>query len=236
MQLRNFMLPFSIAVMIGATSNSDARPKKEKWTKLLDGKTTKGWHSFNKQGTAGGAWQVANGALYFNPAFAKANPGSGGDIVTDEAYENFHLKLEWKISPKGNSGIIFYVQEGPGYSNTYVTGPEMQVLDNDGHPDGKINKHRAGDLYDLIACSTETVKPVGQWNAVEIISNKGTLEFILNGTKVVSTTMRNEAWKTMLAGSKFKSMPNFGKFTNGRIALQDHGDEVWYRNIMIRKL
>jgi len=91
--------------------------------------------------------------------------------VTDEEYENFDLKLEWKIAKNGNSGIIFFVHEDTAkYKATYETGPEMQVLDNDGHPDGKIVKHRAGDLYDLISCRKETVKPVGEWNAAEIKS------------------------------------------------------------------
>jgi hypothetical protein len=112
----------------------------------------------------------------------------------------------------------------------------MQVLDNDGHADGKINKHRAGDLYDLIASSSEPVKPVGEWNLVEIISNNGKLDFKLNGKNIVSTTMWDAQWNSMVAGSKFKTMPGFAFYKSGKIALQDHGDEVWYRNIEIKKL
>ena len=110
------------------------------------------------------------------------------------------------------------------------------MLDNDGHPDGKIIKHRAGDLYDLIKSSSEPVKPVGEWNAVEIISNKGKLEIFLNGTNVVTTIMWDDNWRQLIAGSKFKDMPDFGTFKKGRIALQDHGNTVWYRNIKIKKL
>ncbi|MFN2440722.1 MAG: DUF1080 domain-containing protein, partial [Chitinophagaceae bacterium] len=116
------------------------------------------------------------------------------------------------------------------------TGPEMQVLDNAGHPDAKITKHRAGDLYDLISVSKETVKPAGEWNTAEIIADKGNLRFRLNGEEVVNTTMWDDVWRTMLANSKFKDMPGFGTFKKGKIALQDHGDNVWYRNIKIRRL
>jgi len=112
----------------------------------------------------------------------------------------------------------------------------MQVLDNAGHPDAKIPKHRAGDLYDLISCSQETVKPWGQWNHVEIKCVNGKLDLYLNGTNVVSTTLWDDNWKKLISGSKFKDMPDFGTFKQGHIALQDHGNDVWYKNIMIKKL
>ena len=207
------------------------------WQLLFDGKSTNGWHKYGNQ-TIGKAWKVADGNLYLDAASKKDwQTAEGGDIVTAEEFENFHLKLDWKISPNGNSGIIFFVHEDLAkFKNTYNTGPEMQVLDNNGHPDAKIIKHRAGDLYDLISVSKETVKPVGEWNTAEIKSDNGDLRFFLNGEQVVNTTMWNDAWRTMIAGSKFKSMPGFGTYKKGKIALQDHGDNVWYRNIKIRKL
>jgi len=204
---------------------------KEVWLTLFDGKTTKGWHTYGKK-TVGARWKIAKGALMIDNSVK-----DGGDIVTDETFENFDLKLEWKISANGNSGIIFNIKEDTlKYKETYKTGPEIQVLDNNGHGDGKIIKHRAGDLYDLIKSSSEPVKPVGEWNAVEIISNKGKLEIFLNGTNVVTTTMWDDNWRQLIAGSKFKDMPDFGTFKKGRIALQDHGNTVWYRNIKIKKL
>ena len=207
--------------------------KKKDFVSIFDGKTTSGWHTYGKD-FAGKAWIVEDGTLHFNP---KTSEKDRGDLVTDKAYSNFHLKLEWKISPKGNSGIIFYVHEDPEkYKKTYLTGPEMQVLDNDGHSDGKITKHRAGDLYDLIQSSSEPVKPVGEWNLAEIISKNGKLTLKLNGVTVVKTTMWDENWKNLIAGSKFAKWEGFGTYKTGKIALQDHGNEVWYRNISIKEL
>lgn len=212
------------------------QPKPNKWIYLFDGKTTKGWHSYGKS-FAGAAWKVEDGVLFFDGSNKKDPLVTGGDIVTDESFGNFHLKLEWKISKNGNSGIIFYVQDEPKkYDYVWFTGPEMQVLDNDGHPDGKIKKHRAGNLYDLVEGKEGAVNKVGEWNLVEIISNNGQLDFYLNGINVVSTTYGDAQWKALIAGSKFKTEPDFGKVFSGHIALQDHGDNVWYRNIMIKKL
>lgn len=207
--------------------------KKEKgddWITLFDGKTTTGWHSW-KQTTVGSGWKVENGTLAFDPS-AK---NGGGDLVTNDEFSDFDLKMEWKISEGGNSGIIFYVNEDPKYDDTYNTGLEMQVLDNDKHPDGKIPKHRAGNLYDLIA-GPDNVKPVGEWNKVEILSKNGSLKLYLNGQNVVTTTLWDDNWRKMVAGSKFKQWPDFGTFKSGHIALQNHGNKVWYRNIEIKKL
>jgi 3-keto-disaccharide hydrolase len=222
-----------------ASDNNNAltdAQKSEGWQLLFDGQTKNGWHVYNSK-TDGAAWVVADGTLHLDPKEKKdGKTVGGGDIVTADEYDNFHLSLEWKVDTGGNSGIIFYVKEDPKYENTYHTGPEMQVLDNERHKDAKINKHRAGDLYDLVSGTPETVKKAGEWNKVDIISNKGALEFRLNDTKVMTTTLWDENWKKMLAGSKFKQWPDFGTYKSGRIALQDHGDPVWYRNIKIKKL
>ncbi len=207
------------------------------WHKLFDGKTTKGWHKYGGA-PVGSAWKVKEGCLVLDTS-VKENwqIKNGGDIVSDESFRNFDLKLEWKITQGGNSGVMFYVSEDNKSNNwPWQTGPEMQVLDNEGHPDGKLNKHRAGDLYDLIACSKETVKPWGQWNEAEIKCDKGKLDLYLNGVNVVSTMLWDDAWKKLVAGSKFGNMPGFGMFKEGHIALQDHGNEVWFRNIMVRSL
>ena len=207
------------------------------WVLLFDGSTTTGWHSYGKS-APGGAWKVDNGTLHLDAA-NKSNyqTAGGGDLVTDKAYGNYDFRLEWKIAPNGNSGIVFNIDEDTTkYKESWYTGLEMQVLDNDGHPDGKIPKHRAGNLYDLIAVTKETVKPVGEWNAVRIVHNAGKLDLYLNGEHVVDTRMDDDNWRNLVAGSKFKDMPAFAKSAGGRIGLQDHGDNVWYRNIKIKPL
>jgi len=209
--------------------------KKEGWQLLFDGTSTAGWHSYGKPG-AGSSWKTADGVLYLDSTKVDGKREEG-DLLTDKEYENFHLALDWKLAPGGNSGIIFLIKEDSvKYKRTYETGPEMQVLDNAGHKDGKIEKHHAGDLYDLVASSTEPVKPTGEWNHAEIKLDKGKLDFYLNGTNIVSTTMWDDNWNKMVARSKFKSMPDFAKFKKGRIALQDHGDPVWFKDIKIKEL
>jgi|SRR6218665_122666 len=226
------------AVAAAAADNSlTDEERKDGWELLFDGASVKGWHKYGDPSKAGAAWRMEDGMLRFDPSVKKDNKENGGDLVTDAEYTNFHLSLDWKVDSGGNSGIIFYVKEDkPKYDNTYNTGPEMQVLDNAKHPDAKIPKHRAGDLYDLISSSSEPVKPALEWNHAEIKSKDGKLDFYLNGVNVVSTTMWDDNWKQLIAGSKFKSMPDFGTFKTGRIALQDHGNSVWFKNIKIKKL
>jgi len=215
-----------------------ATEKSTGWKLLFDGASTNGWHNFNKT-TIGTSWIVENGALALD---ARKNTEGhwqapdGGDILTAEEYENFELNIEWKISPCGNSGIIYNVVESKDHEYVWQTGPEMQVLDNTCHPDTRFVTHRAGDLYDMIECKYVTVKPAGEWNKVRLIKNKGKVEHWLNGVKVVEYEMYTDTWKEMIKVSKFKDMAGFGLATKGKIALQDHGDKVWYRNIKIRPL
>ena len=233
------ILASCINVNITSNSGNSSADKSKKlsdgWVSLFDGKTTAGWHSYGKD-KADGIWKVVDGAICLTDNTDR-NQAAGGDLVSDKEYGDFDLQLEWKIATNGNSGIIFYVNEDLSkYKDTYNTGMEMQVLDNDGHSDGKIIKHRAGDLYDLISSSIETVKMVGEWNKVEIISKDGKLQFFLNGSNVVTTQLWDDNWRSMIAGSKFKNMQGFGTFKKGKIALQDHGNMVCYRNIKIKEL
>jgi hypothetical protein len=222
-----------VALTLGCSSIKSQTTPSKGFTKLFDGKTTKGWHTYG-QTTVGDHWKVQKGALYLD---SKTTGEGGGDLVTDKEYSNYHLKLDWKVAPGSNSGIIFFVHEDKAkYGATYSTGLEMQVIDNEGHDDGKIEKHRAGDLYDIIKSSSEPVKPVGQWNTAEIITKDGNLELRLNGIKIVTTTLWDANWTNLLNKSKFADWTGFATYKTGKIALQDHGGDVWYRNVMIKEL
>lgn len=226
-----FLIVFVVPLLGYSQNNSlTAQEKKEGWQLIFDGSSTNGWHSFRKT-SVGQAWKINDGSIYLD-----ASSKDGGDLVSDKEYENYELKIEWKIEKCGNSGIIFNSIESDKYYASYVTGPEMQVLDNECHEDAKIIKHRAGDLYDLISCKRETVKKAGEWNEARIVSKNAHYEFYLNGEKVVEFTMHTPEWDAMVKASKFKSMPDFGKSTKGHIVLQDHGNGVWYRNIKIKTL
>ncbi|MFN4256195.1 MAG: DUF1080 domain-containing protein [Saprospiraceae bacterium] len=219
--------------------------KTEGWRLLFDGKTLDGWHKYGGA-PVGKMWAIADGAIHLNAVLEKDHwqAKDGGDILTNDAFENFELRLDWKIDTCGNSGIIYHaVEDTAKYAYPWMTGPEMQVLDNACHPDSKIQKHRAGDLYDLVECSSVTVKPALEWNSVRLISHNGHVEHWLNGTKVVDIQMfeggkPTQQWLDLIKGSKFPGLPapDFGLSAKGRLCLQDHGNKVWYKNIKIRQL
>lgn len=187
------------------------------------------WRRYGGEGIPE-AWQVGeDGILHFS------GKGKGGDIITVEQYENFELELEWKISPAGNSGIMFRVSEAHDYP--WRTGPEYQILDNDAHPDAKQGADRhAGANYDMHAPSADVVNPVGEWNQARIVVDGAKVEHWLNGEKIVSYELWSDAWKASIAESKWIDMPDYGMTKVGHICLQDHSDPVWFRNIRIRHL
>lgn len=203
--------------------------KKEGWQLLFDGKSTKGWHIFQKPGIMNPQWKVENGML----TLAKSG---GGDLVSDEEFDNFELNLEWKISQNGNSGIFFHVSESTEYGAVWETGPEMQILDDAGHADGKVDKHTAGSNYGLMAPMVKSAKKAGDWNHVRLIVNQGKVTQYLNGQVTARYTLWSPEWEGLVKTSKFKDMQGYGQMHKGHIALQDHGDQVWFKNIKIRRL
>lgn len=195
------------------------------WELLFDGESLDKWRGYRMEDVPDG-WAVEDGCI--------VRVGSDGDIITREQFDDFELSLEWKISEGGNSGIFFNVSED--YGHVYESAPEFQVLDNGTHNDGKNTLTSAGSNYGLIAPPEDFTRPVGEFNRAVIRVRGGHVEHHLNGHKLLEYELGGEAWRALVAASKFKDMPGYGKSPMGHIALQDHGDRVYYRNIKIRRL
>ena len=213
--------------------------KQDGWVLLFDGKTSDGWRGYKKDHFPAG-WEVADGTLHcIGSGRGEAGSVDGGDIIYDKKFGNFDLKLDWKISEGGNSGVMYLGQETKDH--IWETAPEMQILDNERHPDAKLGKdgnRQAGSLYDLIPAKPQNAKPAGEWNSIEIISYKGTIVHKQNGETVVEYHLWTPEWNKLVAGSKFPALnPDWANVaTEGYIGLQDHGDDVWFRNIKIKEL
>jgi len=195
------------------------------WRLLFDGRTTTGWRGFRMDSIPRG-WQVVDGAL--------TRVAHAGDIITTARFANFELVLEWKISRAGNSGIFYRVSEDD--STAYWSGPEMQVLDDAGHPDGKSRLTAAGSCYGIYPSPAGVVKPAGQWNRVRLVVRGNHVEHWLNGVKVVEYELGSADWTAKVAASKFAPHVHYGRNMSGYIGLQDHGDWVAFRDIKIRVL
>ncbi len=224
---------------IGQMSNTlTAQEKKDGWVLLFNGKDFTGWRQCN--GTAMPKnWKIENGTMEVLTIEGK-QPGepSGGDIVySAKKYRNFELSVDWKASKMANSGVFYDVREVPG-KPIYYAAPEVQILDNADATDNKIPSHLAGSLYDMLPADPKTVKPAGEWNTIVIRVKDGKVTHIQNGVKVCEYTLWTPEWDKMVANSKFKTFPGFteGISKEGFIGLQDHGYQVWFRNIKIKEL
>ena len=217
--MKNLSILLTAFIMVGFLSNSE-------WTVLFDGKTVKGLRGYKQSGFPD-SWEVVDGTL-------KTVPGHGVDLISEEVYKNFELELEWKVPKGGNSGIFYFATEEGNY--IWQSAPEMQVVDDEKHTDGKNTLTSAGALYALIAPSVNVVKPVGEFNQVRIKVKNNYVEHWLNGTKIVEYVYGSDMMWDLVAKSKFNKMPLFAKASEGHIGLQgDHG-LIWYRNIRIRRL
>jgi hypothetical protein len=193
---------------------------------LFDGKNTEAWRAYKRDTFPTKGWVVKDGTL------APVVGGDRVDLITKDVYKDFELELEWKVGPGGNSGIMYDVAETE--AETYHTGPEMQVLDDAGHADGKNAKTSAGALYALVAPSAKVVKPTGEWNHARLVKKGRHVEHWLNGTKIVEYELGSPALKALVADSKFKEWPRYGTLGQGHIVLQHHGDPAWFRNVRIK--
>jgi len=218
-----------------------AEPQDE-WIVLFDGSSTEGWRGYNRTDMPA-AWSIDDGALKISGSGrGEAGNKDGGDIIFDRKFKNFELSFEWKVSKGGNSGVFYLAQEVEG-EPIWKSSPEYQILDNVNHVDAKLGKdgnRQSASLYDLIPAVPQNSNPFGEWNTGGIIVYKGTVVHIQNGENVLEYHLWTDDWKAMVDNSKFKGWENFinagGAAQEGYIGLQDHGDDVWYRNVKIKIL
>ena len=235
LKLSLYSLVGLVLLTAGCTAEESAPQDADaEWTVLFNGTSLDGWRSYG-QSEPGAEWIVEDGAVFLN-VDDSTETMTGGDLITVGQYENFELELEWKIAEGGNSGIFFGVREIEGHDVAYLTGIEMQVLDDDVHPDGQNPETSAGSSYALYPPTADVVRPVGEYNQVRITVNNKDVEHWLNGQKVAEYTIDSPDWQQRVAASKFADWEHFGIYRKGHISLQDHTDPVWYRNIRIREL
>jgi hypothetical protein len=215
------------------------------WRLLFDGTSLAGWRGLGYDSVPSAHWRVIDGAIAKIPTAkvqrqADGQPATGGDLMTTDAFRDFELAFEWRVTPGANSGVKYNVSEELSLThaaNHAALGFEYQVLDDLLHPDNKIATHLAGSLYDIIAPSAEkSLRPVGEWNSARIVLRGSHGEHWLNGVKVVEFDLGTLRLDSLLEKSKYKPIPGFAERRRGHIILQDHGDEVYFRSIKIREL
>lgn len=213
--------------IMGADMSTEPKKKKPgKFEELLENKDLSRFRGY-KTPEIGSGWKMQGKSVHFDGS-------GGGDIVTVETYDNFELQFDWKISEGGNSGVMYRVSLGD--AAPYMSGPEYQVLDDAGHADGKKASTSAGALYAMYEPTEKKPRKAGIWNSTKIIVDGNKITHYLNGTKVVEAEIGSADWNSKLEASKFKDWEKFAKNSSGHIAFQDHGDEVWYRKIRIKRL
>jgi len=202
----------------------------EGWKLLFNGENMDGWRTY--KGKENDSWEVVDGALHCKP---EEEAQKRADLLTEDQYANFELAFDWKVAPGDNSGVIYRATEE--FDQPYLSGPEYQVIDDKGYPDTLSVTQTSGSNYDMHAAPDDkTINPPGEWNTGRIVVNDNHVEHWLNGAKVVEYELNSEEWKKLKDGSKWKEAKGYGVAPRGHIDLQDHGGEVWYRNIMIKTL
>jgi hypothetical protein len=215
-----------------AANTLTAAEKKDGWILLFDGHSLDGWRGYKKPDTTDSRWKVDGDSLTLPPDNGKDTHGQR-DIITKDTFDQFELVVDWKIAQGGNSGIKYFVLE----DRDSAIGHEYQVIDDERHPDAKVGPHRqTAAFYDVLQANDRPLKPAGEWNTTRIVVRGQTVEHWLNGKKVLQYELNSPALNAAIEKSKFKGMERFGKRQNGSILLQDHGNQVWFRNIKIRRL
>lgn len=224
-----------------APNTLTAQEEEQGFTLLFDGETSEGWRGYQSDSFPG-AWEVVDGTLHIQGSGrGEAGAEEGGDILYDEVFGNFHLKFEWKVAEGGNSGVFYLGQETDEFDYIWMTAPEYQVLDNERHPDamlGENGNRQSASLYDLYPADPQNSNPAGEWNSGEIIVYDGTVVHKQNGETVVEYHLWTPKWEEDVADSKFPELNEnwVDVAEEGYIGLQDHGDDVWFRNIKIRRM
>lgn len=208
-----------------------ASEKAHGWKLLFDGRSLNGWRTY--QNKKSDSWSVKQEVLYCKGSSSDKSD-LRSDIITVDKFENFELSVDWKISPKGNSGILYMVTEDN--KTSYLSGPEYQIIDDVNFPEKLEDWQKTGANYAMDPAPTAAPNPVGEWNYTRIIVNKNHVEHWLNGKKIVEYELYSDKWKKEKSIGKWKDAPNYGLTKKGYIALQDHGSEAWFKNIKIRKL
>lgn len=224
----NWSVLFRAAAPLLLFTATPAAVAQGKWQVLFDGKSTEAWRGYKRPSFPDKGWTIDQGAL------KTIVGGEHVDLITKQKLKNFELEMEWRVSPGGNGGIFF--RAGEEDAEIWHSAPEIQVLDDDRHGDGRNLKTSAGSLYALIAPSGKRLRPVGEFNQFRLVLRGNHGEHWLNGVKIVEYELGSELLKGLIAGSKFKDKPNFARLSEGHIGIQHHGQEVWYRSIRVREL
>jgi hypothetical protein len=230
MRIRGLALLLAVASLAGAAESNQLAPaeKGAGWMLLFDGKSTQGWHAFQKKTFPAKGWIVEDGWLH-------GLGQGGGDILSDGEYDQFELQWEWKLASGGNSGLKYFVLE----TRKTALGHEYQMLDDALNPDGKVaaGKHVTASFYDVLKPTVSPpTRPMGEINQSRILVRGNHIEHWLNGSKVLEYDCGSPAVQAAVAESKFKNVPGFGNCVKGHILLQDHGSNVWFRDLKLRRL
>ena len=240
MSLRSLLVAAAMAaacITVETAGQAPAAPntltpaeQKAGWTLLFDGRSLDGWRGY-KTDAPGGRWKVEDGLLTLPPHDGRDTRGAR-DIISKGTYDHFDLTWEWRVATGGNSGLKYFVLE----DRDSAIGHEYQLIDDDRHADAKIGPHRqTAAFYDVLPAANRPLKPAGEFNVSRVVVSGQSVEHWLNGQRVLQYELDSPALRAAIEKSKFKGIERFGKLQNGHILLQDHGDQVWYRNIKIRR-